>query len=245
MSCTYWNGPCRCQDECARLGCRDVRSASTLPPAEPEVSDAMILRLLTEQEIPAATMDSHISGTARELVGVIQFVLAALRPSAAPEPAQENKRLRRMLCIAHAGHAAYMDDGEAQDNRSHPCIDFLRDSPDDIEKKLFQRAHDALSAAAPAIEPAIWLVVKEHAWDMGDGGRKELAYLLPAAFPTFASHDEAMAFRKERPELPLGWVVGRFAARPSAALAAPPDSSVHPAGLAPAPSSSGTGKGQA
>lgn len=57
--------------------------AATGMPAASEVSDAMILRLLTEQEIPAATMDSHVSGTARELVGVIQFVLARLRPTAA------------------------------------------------------------------------------------------------------------------------------------------------------------------
>jgi hypothetical protein len=25
MSCTYWSGPCRCQEECAVLGCRDTR----------------------------------------------------------------------------------------------------------------------------------------------------------------------------------------------------------------------------
>lgn len=25
MSCSYWNGPCMCRDECAKFGCRDAR----------------------------------------------------------------------------------------------------------------------------------------------------------------------------------------------------------------------------
>lgn len=58
-------------------------------------------------------------------------------------PAEE-ARLRRMLCSAQAGTKAYMDDGEAQDNRVHPSIDYLRDSVDEIERKLRERA-----AAAP------------------------------------------------------------------------------------------------
>lgn len=48
----------------------------------------------------------------------------------------ENKALRRHWCFAHAGHAAYMDDGEAHDCRERPFIDFLRDPLDEIVSKL-------------------------------------------------------------------------------------------------------------
>lgn len=64
--------------------------------------------------------------------------------TAMPAIPAEEARLRRMLCSAQAGPKAYMDDGEAQDNRAHPSIDYLRDSVDEIERKLRERA-----AAAP------------------------------------------------------------------------------------------------
>lgn len=57
-----------------------------------------------------------------------------------PAGERENLALRRMLCVAHAGAAAYMDDGEAQDSRELPIIDFLRDTPDEIQDKLQRRA---------------------------------------------------------------------------------------------------------
>lgn len=44
----------------------------------------------------------------------------------------ENRRLRRMLCVASCS-GAYMDDGEAQDNSAG--IDYLRDSLDQIQTK--------------------------------------------------------------------------------------------------------------
>jgi len=53
-----------------------------------------------------------------------------------PAVERENLALHRMLCVAHAGAAAYMDDGEAQDSRELPIIDFLRDTPDEIQDKL-------------------------------------------------------------------------------------------------------------
>ncbi|GAD20906.1 hypothetical protein [Acidovorax sp. MR-S7] len=60
----------------------------------------------------------------------------------------ENRSLRRMLCVAHAGALAYMDDGEAQDCREMPWIDFLRDSPAEIQDKLHRRALKQLAAPA-------------------------------------------------------------------------------------------------
>ena len=49
-------------------------------------------------------------------------------------------KLRRLLCFAYSGAHAYMDDGEASDCSMMPCIDFLRDSPEMIERKIWQRA---------------------------------------------------------------------------------------------------------
>lgn len=58
----------------------------------------------------------------------------------------ENKALRLMLCTAYSGALAYMDDGEMQDSRYHPSIDFKRDAPDEIASKFARRA--AAQAAA-------------------------------------------------------------------------------------------------
>lgn len=55
--------------------------------------------------------------------------------------AAENRELRIMLAIAHAGLELYADDGELQDNRCHPWIDFKRDSVAQIEQKLHERAY--------------------------------------------------------------------------------------------------------
>ena len=51
----------------------------------------------------------------------------------------DEHKLRRMLAYRIAGHLGYYDDGELQDNSQHPSIDFLRDTPDDIERKLRER----------------------------------------------------------------------------------------------------------
>lgn len=50
------------------------------------------------------------------------------------EVEKDGRAIRRMLCVSVA-HMPYMDDGEASDQE----IDFLRDSPADIEKKLIER----------------------------------------------------------------------------------------------------------
>lgn len=55
--------------------------------------------------------------------------------------ASENRELRIMLAIAHAGLSLYTDDGELQDNRVLPFIDFKRDSVAEIERKLRERAY--------------------------------------------------------------------------------------------------------
>ena len=47
---------------------------------------------------------------------------------------KKDRHIRRMLCVAVADRP-YMDDGEASDQE----IDYLRDDPEVIENKLYQR----------------------------------------------------------------------------------------------------------
>lgn len=53
---------------------------------------------------------------------------------------RENRELRVMLALAHCGFNMYHDDGELQDSREHPWIDWRRDSVADIQSKLTERA---------------------------------------------------------------------------------------------------------
>lgn len=52
----------------------------------------------------------------------------------------DNIMLRRLLCLSYAKRP-YLDDGELQDCEHNPCIDFLRDSPDEIYTKMVARMH--------------------------------------------------------------------------------------------------------
>lgn len=47
--------------------------------------------------------------------------------------------LRRLLAGQVAGALLYADDGELQDTTNFPYIDFLRDSPEEIQRKLLAR----------------------------------------------------------------------------------------------------------
>ena len=65
-----------------------------------------------------------------------------------PMPMSDDEiTLRELLAYAYAGASLYADDGELQDSRRIPFIDFLRDSPDDIAAKMRQRGKTALDAA--------------------------------------------------------------------------------------------------
>lgn len=66
-----------------------------------------------------------------------------VRPLYAAQVAQQpqaEKELRKILCVTYAGAYAYMDDGEAQDSRANPTIDFMRDTPAEIQQKMQQRS---------------------------------------------------------------------------------------------------------
>jgi len=57
----------------------------------------------------------------------------------------ENERLRTRLAIVYSGRYLYCDDGELQDSR-FPMIDFVRDSIDEIERKMFERTMEKFKA---------------------------------------------------------------------------------------------------
>jgi hypothetical protein len=60
---------------------------------------------------------------------------------------KENRTLRRMLALSYAGGMLYGDDGELQDNREFPLIDFKRDTVEQIDAKMTERAMKQLIAA--------------------------------------------------------------------------------------------------
>ncbi len=52
---------------------------------------------------------------------------------------EENRERRIMCAIAHCGLNLYHDDGELQDSREYPWIDWKRDPVNEIENKLHER----------------------------------------------------------------------------------------------------------
>lgn len=62
------------------------------------------------------------------------------------DPYTEIEALRRLLCAVYAGFSSYTDDGEASDASRFPFIDFLRDSVDQIEAKMRERAFARVAA---------------------------------------------------------------------------------------------------
>lgn len=60
----------------------------------------------------------------------------------------DEKRLRGLL--ARRVGLTYGDDGELQSSEPRPAIDFKRDSVDEIERKLYERAIAAMTKQGPA-----------------------------------------------------------------------------------------------
>lgn len=59
----------------------------------------------------------------------------------------EGDALRKLLAVYVAGPMLYADDGELQDSSAMPRIDFTRDTPDEIGRKLRERALNRMSNA--------------------------------------------------------------------------------------------------
>jgi hypothetical protein len=63
---------------------------------------------------------------------------------------KENAEFRCMLAVCHTGmKGLYYDDGELQDSSSMPMIDWKRDSLETLQRKLMERAINALKGMKP------------------------------------------------------------------------------------------------
>ena len=64
--------------------------------------------------------------------------------SLAAMPGSDEAELRRMLAWSYSGHHLYCDDGELQDSREQPFIDFKRDTIAELKDKMEQRGLNRL-----------------------------------------------------------------------------------------------------
>jgi hypothetical protein len=115
---------------------------------------------------------------------------AQAAPAAVAVPSESEKAIRRLLCNVYAGPLAYMDDGEAQDSRALPCIDFMRDSAGEIRAKMQRRGLKNLSSAAP--QPPVDVVRVCPECDIADCRHMRAA---PAVAPAQAAQWDALARR--------------------------------------------------
>ncbi len=87
--------------------------------------------------------------------------LTAIILKYAPPPPQSERekdgelKLRMLLATCYAGTALYGDDGELQDARELPFIDFKRMTPDQIESAMQERGLNRLRAAMLPASPPI------------------------------------------------------------------------------------------
>jgi hypothetical protein len=102
------------------------------------------------------TMDTMTRWHSRDAVPEVagQFVeyedALAYGDARVKEIADENAKLRTMLALAYAGASLYADDGELQDARAYPVIDFRRDAVGVIKQKLLERA---IGSCLPPLDP--------------------------------------------------------------------------------------------
>lgn len=112
----------------------------------------------------------------------------------------DERLLRRLLCKVYAGPLAYMDDGEAQDSRAAPMIDFLRDTPASIQEKMRQRVLAAVATPEPqeGRKPAEWNVETddfEVHMTMADG--EDVMIAAKTSGPRDAALAEALNYARQ------------------------------------------------
>ncbi|MGC4396030.1 hypothetical protein [Hydrogenophaga sp. T2] len=148
MEHSAWDGVLQLSDALANIDdAAAMLAAAPEAPAQADHTD--LLRMIAHRAkcFPGYPLGYHIP----EVFAAIgeEPPQPAAQPTQAEAPSE--REIRRMLCVAYAGASAYMDDGEAQDNRAHPSIDFLRDTPDVIRQKMMARAALASQPQAEAV----------------------------------------------------------------------------------------------
>lgn len=111
------------------------------------------------------------------------------------EPGEEDWRIG--WALAYCGWALYTDDGELQDNRELPQIDFARDSAADIRRKIRERAekHGRIIESAGSYGPFSQDEGSTAASTQGDGDgwEENFRYLLDRSKYTLRSREGAGA----------------------------------------------------
>ena len=100
----------------------------------PDDPDPMTLRQFVSRARQAACRIEADTDELEELRATIAALLAEL-----DEARRDAERWRSMLAMRVAGAFLYDDDGELRDNTQMPYIDFKRDAPADIQRKLRER----------------------------------------------------------------------------------------------------------
>ncbi|MCF3524583.1 hypothetical protein [Stenotrophomonas maltophilia] len=169
------------------------------------VSDDMV------QAFKAALARAQLPGKSRtyflkdsELPSILREVLAARQPVEFERAIPTRRRESAVELLLQLG---FVWNNQRWEDRRQPVGDHL--------------AQDRKMVSQPVGEPVTeaWIVVKEHVWDHGDGGRPTLAYLWPYEFerrvyPTFAAASDFI----KAGDWPLGFVAMQIQAPPAQAV---------------------------
>lgn len=128
--------------------CADaIRAALTAhPPAQEQPAPVVPPGWKLVPEVPTVEMN-RAAYDAFKATGHVGSILSAMLAAAPthPTPAERaeqplaEQELRELLARSVAGAALYADDGELQDSSELPAIDFKRDAPGEIARKLTDR----------------------------------------------------------------------------------------------------------
>ena len=94
---------------------------------------------MTDAQQALAQVRKAIHGVVQPGIVVMTGEQASLILAHVEAQKAENEQLREMLAHLYAGSALYCDDGELQDARATPFIDFKRDSVADIRYAMVER----------------------------------------------------------------------------------------------------------
>ena len=92
-------------------------------------------KVIDEQMESAYFVGKNCIGFPEEVKARIKRKIIALMPDK-KEIRKDERKLRDLLWAGHVCNGKYGDDGEIQCGRFLPVIDFLRDTPEEIERKI-------------------------------------------------------------------------------------------------------------
>lgn len=104
-------------------------------------------------------------------------------PTDGGRQSETERKLRALLAINYSGAKLYGDDGELSDSSVMPFIDFLRDTPDEIERNIIERSRNRLAEETEKYSRMVALECLISAAKSGDKGAIELAAQITGYAP--------------------------------------------------------------